>query len=316
VSGAQLEAASPELAGLFLPGVPLEKLYTGCMWAEGPAYFPSGDYLVWSDIPANRMLQWVPELGVRVLLRDSNYSNGNTRDPQGRLVTCEHLSRSVVRREPDGQRVVLASAHRGKPLNSPNDVIVASDGAPWFTDPTYGILTDYEGKRAASEQGGCFVYRVDPATAAVEAVVDSLVKPNGLAFSLDESVLYVADSSRSHDPRGLHHVFAFDVDRSWRLSNRRVFAEVEHGVPDGLRLDELGNVWCSSARGVEVYTPAGQHLGCVRVPETVSNLTFGGPKRNRLFITATTSLYSLYVGVRGAELAPPASRKRSGAAER
>jgi gluconolactonase len=260
------------------------------------------------------MYQWVPDLGVRVLLYDANNSNGNTRDREGRLVTCEHLTRSVVRRGPDGRRVVLASAYRGKPLNSPNDVIVASDGAVWFSDPPYGILTDYEGRRAPREQEGCFVFRVDPAGGTVEVAVDSLVKPNGLAFSLDESVLYVADSSRSHDPRGHHHLFAFDVDDAWRLSNRRVFAEIEHGVPDGLRLDEFGNVWCSSARGIEVYTPAGKHLGCVRIPETVANLTFGGPKRNRLFIAATTSLYALHVGVRGAETVPPPPRRRGGAA--
>jgi len=316
LSGAQLDVVSSEINELFLPGVPLERLHSGCLWAEGPVYFPAGDYLLWSDIPNNRMYQWVGDLGVRVLLYDSNYSNGNTRDPQGRLVTCEHLTRSVVRREPDGQRVVLASAYRGKPLNSPNDVIVASDGAVWFTDPPYGILTDYEGRRATPEQEGCFVYRVDPATGVVEVAVDSLIKPNGLAFSLDESVLYVADSSRTHDPRGHHHLFAFDVDPSWRLSNKRVFAEIELGVPDGLRLDEFGNLWCSSGRGVEIFTPAGKHLGCVRVPETVANLTFGGPKRNRLFIAATTSVYALYVAVRGAEAAQPASPKRSGAALR
>lgn len=277
----------------------LEKLDGGSLWAEGPVYFPAGDYLLWSDIPNERVMQWVPGLGARVYSHQSNNCNGNTRDRLGRRLTCEHLTRSVVRFEPDGSRTVLASHHDGKRLNSPNDVIVARDDSVWFTDPSYGILSDYEGKRSPMEQGGCFVYRIDPASGAVVPVITSMRKPNGLAFSPDESVLYVADSSRSHDDNAFHHVLAFDVRPGGQIGESRVFAVIEHGVPDGLRIDEFGNVWISSARGVEVFAPDGTHLGVIHVPETVANLTFGGPKNNRLFITATTSVYAVYTAVRG-----------------
>lgn len=278
----------------------LERLDGNSLWAEGPVYFPAGDYLLWSDIPNQRVMQFVPGLGVRVYSHASNNSNGHTRDQLGRRVTCEHLSRSVVRFESDGTRTVLASHHAGRRLNSPNDAIVSSDGAVWFTDPNYGIMSDYEGKRSEMEQDGCFVYRIDPVSGAVEPVITSMSKPNGLAFSLDETILYVADSARSHDADGFHHVLAFSISGGRVEGEGRVFAIIEHGVPDGLRLDEFGNVWVSSARGVEVYAPDGTHLGVIHVPETVANLTFGGPKNNRLFITATTSVYAVYTAVRGA----------------
>ena len=282
-------------------GAQLERLHQGALWAEGPVYFPAGDYLLWSDIPNDRLLQWVPELGVRVMSHRSNNANGNTRDRQGRRVGCEHLTRSVVRIEHDGQRTVLAATHEGKRLNAPNDVVVASDDSVWFSDPTYGIMSDYEGLRAHSEQPGCFVYRICPKTGTVEAKVRSMQMPNGLAFSPDERTLYVADSSRSHDDAGHHHILAFAVDAHGVLGEARVFAVIDEGVPDGFRVDEVGNLWVSSARGVEVFAADGTALGIVHVPETVSNLTFGGPKNNRLFITATTSLYSLFTAVRGAE---------------
>nr|WP_119310042.1 SMP-30/gluconolactonase/LRE family protein [Cohaesibacter haloalkalitolerans] len=286
---------------LTLPGASIERLNTGNLWAEGPVYFPAGDFLIWSDIPNDCQWQWVPGLGCRVYSHHSNNSNGNTRDRQGRLVSCQHLTRSVVRTEWDGSTTTLADGHDGKPLNSPNDVIVASDGAVWFTDPSYGILSDYEGKKSTPEQAGCYVYRIDPDTGAVTAMITSLKMPNGLAFSPDEKTLYVADSSRSHYSDGYHHIFAFDVGPDWSLSNQRVFAEIEHGVPDGMRTDELGNLWSSSARGVETYGPDGSHKGYIAIPETVSNLCFGGRKRNRLFITASTSVYAVYVAVKGSE---------------
>ena len=256
--------------------------------------------MIWSDIPNNRLLQWVPELGARVYSHSSNNSNGNTRDAQGRRVTCEHLTRSVVRFEHDGSRTLLAAAHDGKRLNSPNDVVVSSDGAVWFTDPSYGIMTDYEGNRATPEQDGCFVYRIDPATGAVEAKIRCLRMPNGLAFSPDERTLYVADSSRSHDEAGRHHVLAFPVEPEGSVGEGQVRITIRDGVPDGLRVDEFGNLWVSSARGVEVFASDGTPLGVLHVPETVANLTFGGLKNNRLFIAATTSLYAIYTAVRGA----------------
>jgi len=285
---------------LMISGARLQRLHQGSLWAEGPVYLSNADCVVWSDIPNNRLMQWVPELGARVMSHTANHANGNTVDHQGRRVTCEHLTRSVVRFEHDGRRTVLAASHDGKRLNSPNDVVVGSDGAVWFTDPTYGIMSDYEGVRAEPEQAGCYVYRVCPKTGAVEAKVRTMRMPNGLAFSPDERTLYVADSSRSHDDDGHHHVMAYRVSPDFEIGEGRVVAVIADGVPDGLRIDEFGNLWISSSQGVEVFAADGTPLGIVHVPETVANLTFGGPKNNRLFITATSSLYAIYTAVRGA----------------
>ena len=231
----------------------------------------------------------------------SNNSNGNTRDRQGRLITCEHGARRVTRTEPDGSITVLVDQFQGKKLNSPNDVVVKSDGTVWFTDPPYGILSDYEGHVAEGEYGGCYVFRFDPATGALDAVVEDFNKPNGIAFSPDESKLYVVDTGRSHSPDGEHHIRVFSVDNQGRLSGGEVFAEVSPGIPDGLRVDLHGNIWTSAGDGVQCYAPDGGCLGKITVPEPVSNLTFGGEKRNRLFITATTSLYAVYVATTGAQ---------------
>ena len=278
----------------------VEKLYTGTLWAEGPVYFADGNYLVWSDIPNNRMLRWAG--GHVSVFRDfSNNSNGNTRDRQGRLITCEHGARRVTRTEPDGSITVLVDQFQGKKLNSPNDVVVKSDGTVWFTDPPYGILSDYEGHVAEGEYGGCYVFRFNPATGALDAVVEDFNKPNGIAFSPDESKLYVVDTGRSHSPDGEHHIRVFSVDNQGRLSGGEVFAEVSPGIPDGLRVDLHGNIWTSAGDGVQCYAPDGVCLGKITVPEPVSNLTFGGEKRNRLFITATTSLYAVYVATTGAQ---------------
>ena len=290
---------SPKFLDLTLPIADLVKIADGFLWAEGPAYFAQGDYLIWSDIPNNKVYQWAEGMCVRVLEHMSNNSNGHTVDSHGRLLSCEHLTRRVTRREHDGSLTVVADRHRGKRLNSPNDVVVKSDGSIWFTDPPYGILTDYEGARAPQEQDGCFVYRVSPEGGDPVPVVTDFVKPNGLAFDGAESRLYIADSGLSHDPNGPHHIRMFDVDEEGALTGGDVFAEIEHGVPDGLRIDMLGNVWTSTAKGVSCYTPDGELLGEIRVPEVTANLCFGGPKRNRLFITATTSVYAIYLGVTG-----------------
>jgi len=279
----------------------LDKLADGCIWAEGPVWFADGGYLLWSDIPNNRMLRWTPETGVSTFRAESNNSNGNTRDRQGRLVTCEHLTRRVTRTEPDGSITVIADKHKGKRLNSPNDVVVKSDDSIWFSDPSYGIMTEFEGSRSEQEQGGCYVYRVDPKTGEIATVVEDFVKPNGLAFSPDEKILYVADSAASHDPNAPHHIRAFDVVDGKRLTNSRVFCDIKGGsIPDGFRVDVNGNVW-TSADGVECYAPDGTLLGRIRVPEVVANVTFGGKRRNRLFITATTSLYAVYVNTTGVQ---------------
>jgi gluconolactonase len=263
-------------------------------------YFPATDLLIWSDIPNNRMLRWAPGMGVGMYRAPSNYSNGNTRDREGRLVSCEHGARRVTRTEHDGSVTVLASHFEGKRLNSPNDVVVDSKGDIWFTDPDYGILSDYEGYRAESEIGRCNVYRLSPDGARVHLVCDDFAKPNGLAFSPDESQIYIADSAASHDEEAPRHIRVFDVSGDGVLRNGRVFIEMQSGVPDGMRVDEHGNVWTSAEDGVHCYAPDGTLLGKILIPEVVANLTFGGIHRNRLFITATSSIYSLHVGVRGA----------------
>ncbi len=279
----------------------VEKLHGGMLWAEGPVWFADGEFLLWSDIPNNRMLCWAEGSTVRVFRSPSNNSNGNTRDQQGRLVTCEHGARRVTRTEPDGSITVLADNYRGKRLNSPNDVVVKSDGTIWFTDPPYGILSDYEGHKTASELERCYVFRLDPASGDLDIVADDFDKPNGIAFSPDESILYIADTGRSHDPKGPHHIRAFTVRDGKRLSEGRLFAEIDPGLADGFRLDTEGNVWTSAGDGVHCYAPSGDLLGKIKVPEVVSNVAFGGPKRNRLFITATTSLYAIYLAQTGVQ---------------
>jgi gluconolactonase len=272
----------------------VERLYDGCRWAEGPAYFPAGCYLVWSDVPNDRMLRWDEPTGtVGVFRQPAAYTNGHTRDPAGRLVSCEHGNRRVVRTEHDGSTTVIADRHDGKRLNSPNDVVVSSDGAIWFTDPSYGIDSDYEGHRAEREIGGCHVYRVDPATGACALVADDFDMPNGLAFTPNERRLYVSDSGA---PR---HMRVFDVDGA-SLSGGEVFATCMTGFFDGFRLDEAGRIWTSAGDGVHCYEPDGTLVGKILLPEAAANVTFGGPKRNRLFICATTSLYAVYLLVNGA----------------
>jgi len=296
----EYEVHDPRFRLLLQPNASMDKLTGECLWAEGPVYFPATDLLIWSDIPNNRMLRWAPGMGVGVYRAPSNYSNGNTRDREGRLVSCEHGERRVTRTEHDGSITVIASHFEGKRLNSPNDVIVDSEGAIWFTDPDYGIISDYEGYRSDSEIGRCNVYRVSPGDTQVRLVSDDFVKPNGLAFSPDESKLYIADSAASHDDNAPRHIRLFDVASNGALRNGRVFVEMQSGVPDGMRVDEHGNVWTSAEDGVHCYAPDGALLGKILIPEVVANLTFGGPRRNRLFITATSSVYALHVGVRGA----------------
>jgi gluconolactonase len=286
---------------LALPYIHVEKLHTGCRWAEGPAWFAAGRYLVWSDIPNDRMLRWDETDGsVSVFRQPSMNSNGHTVDRQGRLVSCEHRSRSVTRTEHDGSRTVLASLVEGKRFNSPNDVIVKSDGSVWFSDPSYGIDSDYEGDAAVSEIGAQRVYRVDPESGEVSVVASDFVQPNGLAFSPDESLLYIVDTGVTHRVDGPHHVRSFRVGANGALSGGEVFAICPVGVYDGLRVDVHGNLWLSAGDGVHCHAPDGALLGKVLIPESVANLCFGGAKYNRMFICATTSLYAVYLNTRGA----------------
>ena len=292
------ETHDPRFRALTIGPARLERLATGFRWAEGPCWFPGPEVLVFSDIPNDRMMRWTESGGLSTYRKPAQFTNGNARDPQGRLVSCRHGSRSVVRTEHDGSLTVLADTHGGGRLNSPNDVVVARNGAVWFTDPTYGILSDYEGHEAASEQDATADYRVRDGEAP-ERMIAGFAQPNGLAFSPDEGVLYVAESGGSHDPAVPAVVRAFDM-ADGRPGPARDFATIDAGVPDGLRVDAKGHVWCSAADGVHVFAPDGALLGKVLVPEGVSNLCFGGARGNRLFITATTSLYGVYVNARAA----------------
>ncbi|MGO9995959.1 MAG: SMP-30/gluconolactonase/LRE family protein [Steroidobacteraceae bacterium] len=285
-----------------IPVCTLEPLYRGTRWAEGPVYFADGRYLIFSDIPNNRMLKWEEESNAVTVFRvPSNYANGNTRDRQGRLVSCEHGGRRVTRTEPDGRVSVIVDQFEGKRLNSPNDVIVKSDGTIWFTDPPYGILSDYEGNKGVSELGGCNVFRFDPSTENLSVVAGDFDKPNGLAFSIDERTLYIADSGRSHGEGLPHHVRALSVGEKGSLFDNRVFATIEPGIPDGIRVDSWDNVWIAAGDGVQCFASDGVLLGKILVDEPVSNLCFGGARRNRLFITAASSLYAVYLNTAGVQ---------------
>jgi gluconolactonase len=272
----------------------LECLYTGCRWTEGPAYFPAGRYLVFSDIPNDRILRWDETTNaVGVFREPAGYANGHTVDRQGRLVSCEQGPRRVTRTEPDGSVTVVADNWDGRRFNSPNDIVERADGSLWFTDPSYGIDSDYEGFRADSEIGACYVFRADPATGAVRKVADGFDRPNGLAFSADERTLYIVDSRRQH-------MRAFAVTDDSTLTGGEVFANCNAGNFDGIRLDASGRVWAAAHDGLHCFDPDGTLLGKLHVPEVVANFTFGGPKRNRLFICATSSLYSILVNFNGA----------------
>ncbi len=280
----------------------VERLATGLRWAEGPVWFGDARHLLVSDIPNNRILKWEEETGaVSVFRRPSHFANGNTRDRQGRLVTCEHGGRRVTRTEHDGAITVLMDRFEGKRLNSPNDAVVKSDGSIWFTDPPFGLLSDYEGARAEQELPQN-VYRLDPATGQAVVLDDTVAGPNGLAFSPDERILYVVESRAS--PR---NILAFDVSGDgMRIGGRRVVIDAGPGTPDGFRLDEDGNLWCGwgmgtpDLDGVMVFSPQGEPIGRIQLPERCANLCFGGPKRNRLFMAASQSVYALYVNARGA----------------
>jgi len=292
----------PRFYKLALPNVHAEKLYTGCRWAEGPAWFAAGRYLVWSDIPNDRMLRWDETDGsVSVFRQPSMNSNGNTVDREGRLVSCEHRSRCVSRTEFDGKRTVLAERYDGNRFNSPNDVVVKSDGSIWFTDPSYGIDSDYEGVAAPSEIGSRNVYRIDAHDGRITMFASDFVQPNGLAFSPDESLLYIADTGVTHVMDGPHHVRRFTVSDDGRsISGGEVFATCPAGLFDGFRVDVHGNLWLSAGDGVHCHASDGSLLGKIAIPETVANVCFGGPKRNRLFICGTTSLYSVFLNTHAA----------------
>jgi gluconolactonase len=284
------------------PLAAVELLFTGCRWAEGPVWFGDARCLLWSDIPNDRILRWDEETGATTNYRKpSNFANGNTRDREGRLLTCEHAGRRVTRTEYDGSITVLMDRFEGKRLNSPNDVVCRSDGSIWFTDPPFGISNDYEGDRSEPELPAN-VYRIDGSTGKAAVAASDIKGPNGLAFSPDEKTLYIVEGRET--PRRL---LAFDVNADGsQLGERRVFAVADdHGTLDGFRCDEDGNLWCGwgmgspELDGVVVFSPAGERIGRVALPERCANVCFGGRRRNRLFMAASQSLYSLYVNTRG-----------------
>lgn len=282
----------------------VEKLWTGARWAEGPVWFGDGRFLLFSDIPNNRILRWTEETRKVSVFRDpSNYANGNTRDPQGRLITCEHDSRRVTRTEYNGTITVLVDKFNGKRLNAPNDVVVHSNGSIWFTDPGYGILSNYEGHTDKFELPAN-VYRYDPINSELIVVADDFIRPNGLCFSPDEKLLYIVDTGQSEDkPQPIR---VYDVVEGRRLTNGRLFCDTGKGGSDGIRSDIDGNLWAAAAGGegsdgVHIFAPDGKLIGKICLPEICANLCFGGIKRNRLFMTASQSLYSLFVNTQGAQ---------------
>ena len=295
-----VRALDPRFDRCRLHNAAVERLATGYRWVEGPVWFGDHRCLVWSDIPGNRMLRWDEATGgVTPFRSPADFANGHARDRQGRLVSCEHLTRRVTRTEHDGSITVLIDRFDGKPLNAPNDVVVASDGSVWFTDPGYGILSDYEGRRAALELPTA-VYRLDPERGDAEPVVQDLERPNGLCFAPGESRLYVVDSGST--PRSIH---VYDVAEG-RVGAGRRFADMSPGSSDGIRCDSEGNLWASAGGGgdgydgVHVFAPDGTLIGQVLLPEACANLCFGGAAGNRLFMAASRSIYALYVNATGA----------------
>lgn len=299
-------ALDPKFDKYKVTNTSIKRLYTGTGWAEGPAWNGEGRYLVWSDIPNNRQMRLTEEDGhVSVYRSPSGYSNGNTFDYEGRQLSCEHLNRRVVRYEHDGSVTVIADNWQGKRLNSPNDIVVHPDGGIWFTDPTYGILGNYEGAEAKQELKQA-VYRVDK-NGSMKIVADGFGQPNGLCFSPDYNKLYICDTG---DAKNIH---VFEVFNRMNLRNQKLFTDMKTpkgtGLPDGIRADVDGNIWIGSGwvgpgyDGVHVVSPEGQLIGMILLPEVCANLCFGGPKRNRLFMAASQSLYAVYVGTKGAHIA-------------
>jgi gluconolactonase len=273
--------------------VRLETLYEGCRWAEGPVYFPAGRYLLWSDIPNDRMLKWDETTGATGTFREpAGFSNGNTMDRQGRLITCEHGHRRISRTEHDGSVTVIADRYEGRRLNSPNDVVVSGDDAIWFTDSSYGIDGDYEGIRSESEIGACNVYRIDRLSERCSLVAGDFMRPTGIAFSRDFQHLYVADSRRNH-------IRMFEVENGRTLTGGRVLVEGTVPSLDSMRLDAEGRIWIGALDGVHCYLPDGTLIGKILTPDPAANVEFGGPRRNQLFICASTSIYSIMLSTTG-----------------
>ncbi len=296
-----IEIYDERMNGLIHPEALLEKIADGAVWSEGPVYFHEDDSVVWSDAHGNRLLHWSAQDGVRVIRDPSHYQGGNYRDREGRLVSCSAGDRAIIRREHDGRWQVLVDRYQGNRFNSPNDLVVKRDGTIWFTDPPYGLTQPNQGYGGVEEQAGSFVYRFDPVTQEIDAVVTEMERPNGLAFSPDESLLYVSDTSGFDYPQGHHYIRVYEVvDGRW-VRNGRVFVVVEPGQPDGFRFDEQGNLFTSSADSVQVFAPDGTRLGKICTPGTCANLTFGGREHDRLFVAAGSALYAIDLNTHGVQ---------------
>ncbi len=304
-----IEVFDPRFASVAAGAGTLERLCTGALWSEGPVWMHEDDSVLWSDIPNNRMLRWHAAEGMSVWRETVDFVNGHTREADGSLLHGSHGQRAIVRTRfgagglDGGIDEIVVSSYQGRRFNSPNDVVVKSDGSIWFTDPPYGIVSDREGHRADSELGRCYVFRFDPATGSLRIVSDYLEEPNGLAFSPDESLLYVSDTSAALriDGSGHHHIVAFDVVGGQDLAHPRVFAVVHPGLADGFRVDDQGFVYTSSEDSVQVFHPDGTRIGRIAVPEKVGNLTFGGAARDELYIAASSSLYRVRLSTRGVQ---------------
>jgi len=295
------EFLTPRFRSFVLPNAPLELLADGFRWLEGPVWFADHRCLLVSDLPNDRIMRWTESGGISVFRQPAGFANGHTRDREGRLVGCSHQDRCIKRTELDGTITILADRFRGRRLNAPNDVVVKSDGTIWFTDPLYGISTDYEGGKQAPELPPS-VYRLDPRCGALSLVAGDFEGPNGLCFSPDERLLYVSETGVQFAPDPIRHIRVFDLaDDGTRLAGGRVFHSVSPGAADGFRCDEEGNLWSSAADGVHCIGATGELLGKIRVPSTVGNLCFGGRQRSRLFICAGRALYAIYVNQRGAQ---------------